>query len=135
MNIEVSLLAGQQLKANLGALDIISDQSVGAGGQAAYPEPFDYFLASMPLCAAFYMRKFCQQREINTDGLTIRLKHEVIDDSNPYKKHISMEVVLPEGFPVKYQKALIASANTCTVKKVIQALPEFTIAIATSKHE
>ena len=37
-------------------------QSVEVGGKAEYPEPFEYFLASMPLCAAFYMRKFCQQR-------------------------------------------------------------------------
>ena len=36
----------------------------------------------------------------------------------------------PEGFPEKYKKALLAAANTCTVKKVIQAMPEFDIQIA-----
>ncbi len=129
MKIEVSLLDGQQLKASFGEHEIISDQSTKVGGSEEYPEPFDYFLASMPLCAAFFMRKFCQQRDISTDGLKVIQNNENIGD-NKYKKNISLSVVLPDGFPDKYRKALLASANTCTVKKVIQEMPEFEISIA-----
>ena len=43
---------------------------------------------------------------------------------------MAISVELPDSFPKKYKKALIASANTCTVKKVIQAMPEFDITIA-----
>lgn len=129
MKIEVNLLEGQQLQASFGEHKITSDQSVAVGGKAAHPEPFDYFLASMPLCAAFYMRKFCQQRNISTDGLTIIQNNENISEENSYKKKITLEVTLPEGFPKKYNKAILAAANTCTVKKVIQALPEFDISI------
>ena len=129
MKIEVELLEGQQLKASFGDHEIISDQSVNAGGNASHPEPFDYFLASMPLCAAFYMRKFCQQRDISTEGLKVVQNNENIGEDH-YKKHISLSVTLPIGFPDKYKKALLAAANTCTVKKVIQAMPEFDITIA-----
>lgn len=129
MKIEVSLLEGQQLKANFGDHQVISDQSVDGGGKAEHPEPFDYFLASMSLCAAFYMRKFCQQRDISTEGLKVTQNNENIGDDK-YKKKISLSVELPVGFPDKYRKALLASANTCTVKKVIQQMPEFEIAIA-----
>ena len=129
MKIEVSLLTGQQLKATFAGHEIISDQSIDAGGGAEHPEPFDYFLSSMPLCAAFYMRKFCQQRDIDTTGLS--LSQEVItpDEQNPYTKTILMNVSLPNNFPKKYEKAILASANTCTVKKVIQAMPEFEIQV------
>lgn len=129
MKIEVNLLEGQQLQANFGEHQVISDQSLAVGGKAEYPEPFDYFLASMPLCAAFYMRKFCQQRDISTTGLKIVQNNENISEHDNYKKKITLEVTLPEGFPNKYNKAILAAANTCTVKKVIQAMPEFDIAI------
>ncbi len=129
MKIEVSLLQGQQLQAQFGEHTIVSDQSIAAGGNEEYPEPFDYFLASMPLCAAFYIRKFCQQRDICTDGIKVVQDNENIDEANKYKKKFTVKVELPDDFPDKYKKALVASANTCTVKKVIQAVPEFEISI------
>ena len=129
MKIEVILLEGQQLQASFGDHQITSDQSVDVGGKAQHPEPFDYFLSSMPLCAAFYMRKFCQQRDISTDGLKVVQNNENVSEDDNYKKKVTLEVTLPEGFPKKYSKAILAAANTCTVKKVIQALPEFDISI------
>lgn len=129
MKIEVNLLEGQQLQARFGEHQITSDQAVGVGGKAEHPEPFDYFLASMPLCAAFYMRKFCQQRDINTTGLKVVQNNENLSEEDHYKKKITLEVTLPNDFPSKYKKAILAAANTCTVKKVIQAMPEFDISI------
>lgn len=129
MKIEIDLLDGQKLQASFGKHQIISDQSVSAGGDESHPEPFDYFLASMPLCAAFYIRKFCEQRDISTEGISLTQDNSNIDDDK-YHKRFSIVVTLPESFPKKYKKALLASANTCTVKKVIQAIPEFEIAIA-----
>jgi hypothetical protein len=41
MNIDITLLEGQKLQANFGKHQIISDQSVSAGGDESYPEPFD----------------------------------------------------------------------------------------------
>ena len=128
MKIEVSLLEGQQLKASFGEHEVISDQSASVGGNEEYPEPFDYFLASLSLCAAFYMRKFCQQRDISTEGMKLIQNNENIGDDK-YKKKIKLSVELPTNFPDKYRKALLASANTCTVKKVIQQMPEFEVSI------
>ena len=127
MEISVSMLDGQKLSAKFGEHEVISDQSINAGGDAEHPEPFDYFLVSMVLCAGFYARKFCQQREISTDGMTLTQNNENVDENG--KKLFSIEISLPEGFPAKYKKALIAAVNTCTVKKVIQAVPEFSVEV------
>jgi putative redox protein len=129
MHIDITLLDGQKLQANFGKHQIISDQSVSAGGDESYPEPFDYFLASMPLCAGFYIRKFCDSRGISTEGIKLSQAHSTIGEDK-YQKRFAISVTLPEGFPDKYKKALLAAANTCTVKKVIQAMPEFEIQIA-----
>lgn len=128
MKIEVSMLAGQQLKASFGDHEIISDQSIELGGQEQYPDPFSYFLASIPLCTTFYIRRFCQQRDIPTEGIKVIQENTNVDDK--YKKNIAMSVELPDSFPQKYKKALMAAANTCTVKKVVQAMPDFEISIA-----
>jgi putative redox protein len=129
MKIDVNFLTGQQLEACFNNHKIVSDQSISAGGNEQHPEPFDYFLASMPLCAAFYIRKFCEQREISTEGIKLTQNNSNIGEQH-YKKHISIQVTLPDSFPDKYRKALLVAANTCTVKKVIQAMPEFSISIA-----
>ena len=128
MKIDITLLEGQKLQASFGKHQIISDQSVSAGGDEAYPEPFDYFLASMPLCAAFYIRKFCEARDISTEGISLSQEHSTVGEDK-YHKAFSIKVTLPEGFPEKYKKPLLAAANSCTVKKVIQAMPEFSIQI------
>lgn len=129
MKIDISLLDGQKLQASFGKHQIISDQSVSVGGDESYPEPFDYFLASMPLCAAFYIRKFCEARDISTQGISLSQDHTTIGEDK-YHKSFAISVTLPDDFPAKYKKALLAAANTCTVKKVIQAMPEFDIRIA-----
>ncbi|WP_286267848.1 OsmC family protein [Thalassotalea atypica] len=129
MDIVVDMLTGQQLSAKFGDFEIISDQSQHIGGDEQYPEPFDYFLASMPLCAAFYVRQFCKTREIDARDIVIR-QSTASDSEDKYKKTFQIEIDLPESFPKKYKKALIAAANTCTVKKVIQAQPEFKISLA-----
>ena len=127
MEISVSMLEGQKQSAKFGDLEVISDQSVNAGGNAEHPEPFDYFLVSMVLCAGFYARKFCEQRDISTQGMRLTQNNENVDDNG--KKLFSIEINLPDGFPDKYKKALIAAVNTCTVKKVIQAVPEFSVVV------
>ena len=128
MEISVTMLAGQKLQASFGKHKIISDQSINMGGQEEYPEPFDYFLASMPLCAAFYIRKFCQQRDISTQGIQVSQANESLSEEK-FKKQLRLTVKLPDDFPVKYRKAVLAAANSCTVKKVIQAMPEFEISL------
>ena len=46
MEISVSMLDGQKLSAKFGEHEVISDQSINAGGSAEHPEPFDYFLVA-----------------------------------------------------------------------------------------
>lgn len=42
---------------------------------------------------------------------------------------ITMALTLPEGFPEKYEKAILRSMNLCAVKKHMLTPPEFDIKI------
>ncbi|MCV2885158.1 OsmC family protein [Aestuariibacter sp. AA17] len=134
MKIEVSLSDGQKLEAKFGDFVVTSDQNKTVGGDESHPEPFDYFLVSLPLCAGFFARKFCEERGISTEGLKITQSH-TSDEADKYKKHFVLDVALPPTFPEKYKKAIIAAVNTCSVKRVIQAQPEFEVNVRVQSQD
>jgi hypothetical protein len=80
----------------------------------SYPEPFDYFAS----------------RGISIEGSKLAQENSNSGE-NKYHKRLAISVTLPEGFPNKYKKALLAGVNTCAVK-VIQVMPELDTHIAVS---
>jgi ribosomal protein S12 methylthiotransferase accessory factor len=127
-NIAVSFPGGKRVNAHYDGLTVETDQSVKNGGEGAAPEPFDLFFVSMATCVGIYVLEFCNYRKLNTEGLGVNLKAE----HDPEKKlftPIRIEVVLPQDFPEKYQKAILRTANLCTVKKHIITAPEFDVVL------
>ncbi len=105
---------------------IRTDQPVGAGGSGAAPSPFDLFLASIGTCAGFYALRFCQQRNLDTEGLTLSLALQ----RGPEGKHIAsirIEISLPPTFPEKYRDALLRAVDQCAVKRHILEPPTFEV--------
>jgi len=105
MEISVSMLEGQKQSAKFGDLEVISDQSVNAGGNAEHPEPFDYFLVSMVLCAGFYARKFCEQRDISTQGMTLTQNNENVDDNG--KSYFQLRLTYQTVFLINIKRRLL----------------------------
>ena len=78
-----------------------------------------------------YVLEFCNSRNLSTDGLGVRLRAE----QNPEKKlftPIRTEISLPTGFPDKYRKATLKTANLCSVKKHIVTPPDFEVVLTDS---
>ncbi len=95
---------------------INTDQSPEGGGEGAYPEPFDYFLASLLACAGVYALNFCQRRGIPTNGLGLRLVCHWDKDKRLFSR-MEFLVTLPEGFPERYKDALVRAMELCAVKR------------------
>lgn len=125
MEIKVSLLDGKKVKAKINDYEIMSDQSIDDGGESLAPNPFEYFLSSTAMCVGFYVNNFCKQRNIATDNIKITQNDTQIEENNFYKRKFEISVKLPSDFPEKYKAALQKTAESCTVKKVIQNTPEF----------
>ena len=106
----------------------MSGPDTPAGGGTA-PEPFDLFLASLGTCAGLYALRFCQQREIATQGLGLTLTTEK-DSERKRLALVRLEIELPDGFPEKYHEALIRSVDQCAVKRHILAPPRFEVVTA-----
>jgi ribosomal protein S12 methylthiotransferase accessory factor len=120
--IDVTFPKGKQVNANMKGFDILSDQPVRAGGNGEAPSPFDFFLSSLATCAGFYAVSFCQSREIDTTGMSLELSREV-DPETRLVSDIQIKLNLPEGFPTKYQKAIIKAMDQCSVKKHLDHPP------------
>jgi ribosomal protein S12 methylthiotransferase accessory factor len=127
-DITVSFPGGKRVNAHYDGRTVETDQSVKNGGEGSAPEPFDLFFVSMATCVGIYVLEFCNSRKLNTEGLGVNLKAE----RDPEKKlftPIHIEISLPTDFPEKYQKAILRTANLCTVKKHIMTAPEFDVVL------
>ena len=126
MSFDVTFPGGVRVNATYRGHTVETDQPESAGGTDSALSPFDLFLASIATCAGFYALRFCQQRDLPTTGLGVTLNPVRV----PEKKNvdtIEIELRLPEGFPGKYQEAILRAIDQCAVKKHILEPPKFTI--------
>ena len=101
----------------------MSQQSKGDG---TAPSPFDYFLASSALCAAYFVKIYCTSRNIPTEDIRVR-QNNILDPENRYNQTFKIEVELPASISEKEKQGILRSMERCTVKRVIQNEPEFII--------
>lgn len=124
--MQIFLREKQKVEVQFRGFSIMTDQPLLAGGDGSAPSPFDYFLASIGACAGFYVKSFCEQRGLSTEGIRL----EQVMHRDPVKRMISkieINIILPEGFPEKYREPVIKAAEACSVKKHIASAPEFSV--------
>ncbi len=126
MDMKITFPGGKKVNAEYNRFTHKTDQAVTSGGEGSAPEPFSLFLSSIGTCAGIYVLGFCQQRGIDTKGMEI-IQSMNFNPSSGMIDKIELKIVLPLGFPDKYKKAVINSANLCAVKKHIERPPEFSI--------
>ena len=129
MEMKITFPGGKKVNAEMDGMVIPTDQPLEAGGEGTAPSPFIYFLASLGTCAGIYVLGFCQQRGIATEGLSLTQRMEFVADETGRSRisRLTLDILLPPGFPEKYRNAIVNTAELCTVKKVLMDPPEFVI--------
>ena len=126
MEIKVNCLDNLRQEAKFDDFTVIADQSIRYKGDGSAPGPFDYFLASSALCAAYFVKVYCAARDIPTDNIRLS-QNNIVDPENRYKQIFKIQVELPADISEKDRQGILRSIDRCTVKKVIQTGPEFVI--------
>ena len=126
MEIKVNYLDNLRLEAKFDDFTVIADQPIRYKGDGSAPGPFDYFLASSALCAAYFVKVYCQSRDIPTDNIRLS-QNNIVDPENRYKQIFKIQVELPADISEKDRQGILRSIDRCTVKKVVQTGPEFLI--------
>jgi ribosomal protein S12 methylthiotransferase accessory factor len=120
--MEITFPGGVAVEARHGNTTIRTDQPEKAGGTGTAPSPFDLFLASIGTCAGYYALRFCQERQLPTEGLAATMSWERNPETHLIER-IRIELTLPAGFPEKYRTAILRAADQCTVKKHLAEPP------------
>lgn len=128
MEIKVNFLDNLRLEAKFDDFTVVADQPIRYKGDGSAPGPFDYFLASSALCAAYFVKVYCLGRGIPTENIRLS-QNNIVDPENRYKQIFKIQVELPEDISVKDRQGILRSIERCTVKKVVQTQPEFVIEI------
>jgi ribosomal protein S12 methylthiotransferase accessory factor len=126
MEIKVNFLDKLRLEAKFDDFTVIADQPIRYKGDGSAPGPFDYFLASSALCAAYFVKLYCNTRNIPTENIRLS-QNNIVDPENRYQQIFKIQVELPEDISEKDRQGILRSIDRCTVKKVVQAGPEFVI--------
>ena len=126
MEINVNFLENLRLEAKFDDFTVTTDQPIRYKGDGSAPSPFDYFLASSALCAAYFVRVYCLARKIPTEDIRLS-QNNIIDPENRYQQIFQIDVELPESISERDRAGILRSIDRCTVKKVVQANPEFKI--------
>lgn len=126
MEIKVNFLDKLRLEAKFDDFTVIADQPIRYKGDGSAPGPFDYFLASSALCAAYFVKLYCNTRNIPTENIRLS-QNNIVDPENRYKQIFKIQVELPEDISEKDRQGILRSIERCTVKKVVQEGPDFII--------
>jgi len=126
MEIKVHFLDKLRLEAKFDDFSVIADQPIRYKGDGSAPGPFDYFLASSALCAAYFVKLYCDTRHIPTEQIRLS-QNNIVDPENRYRQIFKIQVELPADISAKDRQGILRSIDRCTVKKVVQAGPEFVI--------
>lgn len=124
--MEITFPGGVRVNASSNGFEIATDQPEKNGGENTAPSPFDLFLMSLGTCAGFFALRFCQQRDLPTEGLRLTLDSA----RNPETKRLDRVEIfmhLPEGFPEKYRNAILRATDQCAVKKALLDPPEIEV--------
>ena len=126
MEIKVNFLDKLRLEAKFDDFTVIADQPIRYKGDGSAPGPFDYFLASSALCAAYFVKLYCDTRNIPTEHIRLS-QNNIVDPENRYQQIFKIQVELPADISAKDRQGILRSIDRCTVKKVVQTGPEFVI--------
>ncbi len=126
MEIKVNFLDKLRLEAKFDDFTVIADQPIRYKGDGSAPGPFDYFLASSALCAAYFVKLYCDTRNISTENIRLS-QNNIVDPENRYQQIFKIQVELPEDISATDRQGILRSIERCSVKKVVQAGPEFVI--------
>jgi ribosomal protein S12 methylthiotransferase accessory factor len=119
MQVKVRFLDNLRLEASFDDFTVIADQPIRYKGDGTAPNPFDYFLASSALCAAYFAKVYCTARDIPTEDISI-VQDNIVDPDNRYQQTFRIRAELPEGMSEKHRDGIISAMDRCTVKRVIQ---------------
>lgn len=94
------------------------------GGDPEAYGPFDILLTALATCTGFPVMEFLEQRGLSAREAGMRLR-AVRSEESHLLETVEIEIVVPPGFPAKYEEALRRAAGLCFIKEQLGRAPRF----------
>lgn len=122
MEINVNFLDNLRLEAKFDDFTVVTDQPIRYKGDGSAPSPFDYFLASSALCAAYFVRVYCKARDIPMDNIRLS-QNNIVDPENRYNQIFKIQVELPEDISDKDRQGILSRLIAVPSKRSFKPAP------------
>jgi ribosomal protein S12 methylthiotransferase accessory factor len=123
MQAEVTFPSPTRIQATSKGLTVEVGPPPDRGGDPNAYGPFDILLCALATCTGFQVADFLRERGFDTSSAGVRIQAERGAESHLLES-ISIEVVVPSGFPEKYRDAIVRAAGLCFVKHQLGHQPE-----------
>lgn len=131
MEVEVSFPSATRIQARSKDLTVEIGPPPDRGGDPSAYGPFDLLLCSLATCTGFQVLDFLQQRGLDTASAGVRVAAERGLESHLLER-ISIAIEVPEGFPDKYNDAIVRAAGLCFIKQQLGHRPTVTTSVVTA---
>jgi ribosomal protein S12 methylthiotransferase accessory factor len=111
MEIKVNFLDNLRLEAKFDDFTVTADQPIRYKGDGSAPSPFDYFLASSALCAAYFIKVYCKARDISTENIKLS-QNNIVDPEDRYNQIFQIQVELPDDISDKDRQGILRSSGS-----------------------
>src|SRR3546814_5131989 len=115
MEIKVNFLDKLRLEAKFDDFTVVADQPIRYKGDGSAPGPFDYFLASSALCAAYFVKLYCVTRNIPPENIRLS-QNNIVDPENRSQQIFEIQVELPPDILEVDRRSILRSIERCTVQ-------------------
>jgi len=126
MNVEVSYHEGDRIRARAKGLVVEVGPPPGRGGDPDAYGPFDILLCGLATCTGYTVWDFLRERGLSVAESGLRIEAER-DENTHLLANVVIEIFVPEGFPARYEEAIIRAAASCPVKDQLGLKPEFRV--------
>ncbi len=123
MHVTLEQIEGRRFAIRARGLEVIVDDTVGAGGPGDGFRPTELLLGALAACMAGTMMNFANGQEIPIDGLSMTLDDEVSKAPKRIGK-VSVTMVVGAEADDRQAASLERVASACKIHNTLQASPD-----------
>jgi len=134
MSLAVTHLGGHRFASQIRTHQIVTDQSVRAGGEDSAPSPLELVSAALGSCIAVYVHRFCESRGLAHEGMRVEVTPRNVASPNRIAE-LAVSVHLPNELPPPAMDMLERVIRSCPVHNTLTQGASVSVSIGTAVSE
>ena len=126
--ITVKHVGDMAFETQIGNHKLIIDIPPENSGKDRGPTPPQLFIASLSSCIAVFATSYCNNADINTEGLSVTLSFDKLTEPSRLG-NLKAVIRIPKGDVGKRKKAVIHASEHCLIHETIRTSPETEITL------